>query len=297
MENTLESKKAEIFTLFGTGKKVAFTNANRKIDKSVVKTKKESIKNKGLLLPIVVVDAKELAGKKFELYDADTSEKLSEDKLESYLVIVDGQHRYKAIKELEKEKVLCDIWLMYPLNKKLAIANLIMEINSTAVNWKNGNYADVLYKLKPDNEALKFLHDYSNMKHKRPKKGESDDGLPNNGYGLSVLSKYLTFSKKINKSCLYKFVQAPDSELPNCNVKRAKYIIDYFIYKGFTHRYLTHRFFIDKIIELWNSGNYKHYSDILEYMDKTLTKENVTKMLSSPNEETFNEVFKNFVGR
>ena len=291
----LQQGKAEIFTLERSGKKLAFTNVNRKVNKSIVNAKKKSIEDNGLLSPIMIVDATEVTSKGFKVYDADTNEEVPTAKVGDYLVIIDGQHRYKAIKELNKADKYYDIWLMYPLNPELAIANLIMEINTTAINWKNDNYIEVLSKMRPEDEGLAFLQKYSSMKHKRTKKGEADDGLPNNGYGLSVLSKYLTFSSEINKDYLYKMTRISNKELPaSTNVERAEDIISHLISKGFTHKYLTHRFLIDTIIKLWNSGKYSDYKDILSEIDKYLTDE-VVKEMQNPENMTLEEKFKECV--
>ena len=289
----LEKKEEKIFTLEGSGKKLAFTNVNRQMDKSIVNAKKKSIEANGLLSPITVVGAIDVTSKGYDVFDTDTNEKVKN--AEEYLVIIDGQHRYKAIKELNKANKYFDIWLMYPINKEIALSSLIMEINTTSINWKNNNYIDVLAKLRPDDKGLAFLQKYANMKHKRTKKGEVDDGLPNNGYGLSVLSKYLTFSPEINKDYLYKMTRTPDKKLPDSvNVDRAENIINHFIEKGFTHRYLTHRFFIDTIIKLWNSGKYSSYKDILEHIDKHLPVETVKEMMN-PEGMTLEDKYKECV--
>ena len=86
-----------------------------------------------------------------------------------------------------------------------------------------------------------------------------------------------------------------NKELPaSTNVERAEDIISHLISKGFTHKYLTHRFLIDTIIKLWNSGKYSDYKDILSEIDKYLTDE-VVKEMQNPENMTLEEKFKECV--
>lgn len=284
----LEKKEKEIFTLEGSGKKLAVTNVNRKIDNSVVRAKMKSIEVNALLTPIIVVDATVVTNMGYDVFDADTNEKMSN--ATDYLVIVDGQHRYRAIKELNKKDKYYDIWLMYPLNEKTIISNLIMEINTTAVNWKNDNYIEVLSKLRPDDKGLAFLQKYSSMKHKRTKKGEIDDGLPNNGYGLSVLSKYLTFGTEINREYLYKMARISAKKLPdNIKIDRAEKIIETGLEVGFTHKFLSSRYFIDWII-YWSRYEYT-IDKILGCVKQDLTPDKVKHLMDDCDVENYIKLF------
>ena len=69
-DKKLEKKEEKIFTLEGSEKMLAFTNVNRKINKSIVNSKKKSIEEFGLLTPITVVDAKDVIDKGITVYDA-----------------------------------------------------------------------------------------------------------------------------------------------------------------------------------------------------------------------------------
>ena len=243
-DKKLEKKEEKIFTLEGSEKMLAFTNVNRKINKSIVNSKKKSIEEFGLLTPITVVDAKDVIDKGITVYDASNPKDIVDsDNADNYLVILDGQHRYAAIRELNKKDKYFDIWLMYPLNKDVAITTMLMEINTTAVNWENDNYIDVLAKLRPEDKGLAFIDKYMKLRHKRAKKGEPSDNLPNNGYGLSVLSKYLTLKTDINKQYLYKMANNPNRQLPDSiKINRAEKIIQTGIEVGFTHIFLSSRF-------------------------------------------------------
>ena len=291
IENKLEKKEEKIFTLEGSGKMLAFTNVNREINKGIVNSKKKSIEEFGLLTPITVVDAKDVIAKGITVYDASNpKDEVDADNADNYLVVLDGQHRYAAIKELNKKDKYFDIWLMYPLNKDVAITTMLMEINTTAINWKNDNYVDVLAKLRPDDEGLKFIDTYMKLRHKRTKKDEPSDNLPNNGYGLSVLSKYLTFKTGIDKKYLYKMANTPNKKLPDgVKVERAKMIIQTGLEVGFTHIFLSSSCFIDWIIN-WVLQEYP-VDKILECTKESITEEKAKKLMEECNADNFKELF------
>lgn len=290
-DQKLEKKEEKLFTLEGSGKILAFTNVNRQINRSIVNSKKKSIEEFGLLAPITVVDAKDVIEKGITVYDANNpTDVIDADNAENYLVILDGQHRYTAIKELNKKDKYYDIWLMYPLNREVAVSTLIMEINTTAINWKNDNYISVLAKLRSEDEGLAFIDQYMQLRHKRTKKGEQSDNLPNNGYGLSVLSKYLTLSSAINKDYLYRMANNPNKKLPeSIKVDRAEKIIQTGIEVGLTHSFLSSRFFIDWIIN-WVLQEYS-VDKILECVKESMTGEKAKKLMEECKADNFSDLF------
>ena len=179
---------------------------------------------------------------------------------------------------------------MYPLNREVAVSTLIMEINTTAINWKNDNYISVLAKLRSEDKGLAFIDQYMQLRHKRTKKGEQSDNLPNNGYGLSVLSKYLTLSSAINKDYLYRMANNPNKKLPeSIKVDRAEKIIQTGIEVGFTHTFLSSRFFIDWIIN-WVLQEYS-VDKILECVKESMTGEKAKKLMEECKADNFSDLF------
>lgn len=179
---------------------------------------------------------------------------------------------------------------MYPLNKDVAITTMLMEINTTAMNWKNDNYVDVLAKLRPDDEGLAFIDTYMKLRHKKTKEGEPSDNLPNSGYGLSVLSKYLTLKTEINRQYLYKMANNPNKKLPDgVKVDRAEKIIQTGLEVGFTHIFLSSRFFIDWIIN-WVLQEYS-VDKILECTKESMTPEKAKKLMEECNADNYIKLF------
>ena len=84
-----------------SGKKFARLENNRVINRKNVDDKKRSIKEVGVLQTITVVEAKKVVELGYKIVDFETGEEISDP--ESYKVIIDGQHRYTAFKELSKE--------------------------------------------------------------------------------------------------------------------------------------------------------------------------------------------------
>lgn len=128
------------------------------------------------------------------------------------------------------------------------------------------------------------------LRHKRAKKGEPSDNLPNNGYGLSVLSKYLTLKTDINKQYLYKMANNPNRQLPDSiKINRAEKIIQTGIEVGFTHIFLSSRFFIDWIIN-WVLQEYS-VEKILECTKESITPDKAKKLMEECNADNYIKQF------
>lgn len=101
-------EKKEIFTLADVkaeDKKIAFIKGNRDIAKGNVNSKVKSLSECRMnLVPMMVVEGKKAVDDGCSLVSPDGAD-IPNDDAEKCLVIVDGQHRYKAaMKLLEEEK-------------------------------------------------------------------------------------------------------------------------------------------------------------------------------------------------
>lgn len=99
-------------------------------------------------------------------------------------------------------KAPAQIKAMYPLVKDEDIRIMISEMNNTSVKWNKGDFAKQACAAYPDNAILGFIVKYMDIQHQRTKKGEADDMLPNGGFKLTTLSKYLIYSADIKESVL-----------------------------------------------------------------------------------------------
>lgn len=156
------------------GKKIGRLSLNRRLNPSIVKAKKKSIKENGLLMPAVIVDAKDV--KDLEVVDFETGDKVDSD---NYVVLLDANHRYAAYLELKKEgKYDGEFYFIYSLNPSLSIQKQLSEINIATNPWKGADY-------------VKGALMDGNQSNLMKKMGE----LANDGYSLSAASKWLTFSE------------------------------------------------------------------------------------------------------
>lgn len=170
----MDKKIFSLTELKEQGKKIGRLSLNRRLNPSIVKSKKKSIKENGLLMPAVIVDAKDV--KDLEVVDFETGEKVDSD---NYIVLLDANHRYAAYLELkEKDKYDGEFYFIYSLNPSLSIQKQLSEINIATNPWKGADY-------------VKGALMDGNQSNLMKKMGE----LANDGYSLSAASKWLTFSE------------------------------------------------------------------------------------------------------
>ena len=258
--------KFNIFFLKEKSKKVAFIEGNRSISKKNLNQKIASIKECGQLMPIVVVDGKDAAEEGLVLIDAETNEVVSNNEVENYLVIIEGQHRYTAIRALQKQDKSKgtnyapeDIIMMYALNpKSKSNKKLISELNKTSIIWDGKDFITGAALCNPTNELLQYTKKLADMKST-----SSKDDLPRNGYPLSTISKMITFGVNLDKAMMSKCMDCGTECLPIGNLSRARRIIDAAISVGFKHKYLAHRYFIDWIIDESNRLDEDGYCELI----------------------------------
>ena len=328
---TTKECKNEIFTLesreLNEGKKVAFIAGaiNRDIKKANVKAKMKSITECGQLSELEVVDGEDVINEGLSLKDPMSGLPIDKEKAKGYLAITDGQHRYIAIMALREEdrcgkknyeeaarkwqkngrneedkpqeytpKAPAHIKARYPLNNKILIQTLITEVNNTSVKWDKGDFARQAVAMYPDNEVFKFIVKYMDMQHQKAKKGEVDDMLPNGGFKLTTLSKYLSYSTDIKESVLADACKYGEDTLmeyvgnePEKAVERAERIIKAGLDAGFTYRFLAKGFFIDWIIKKSNQGT--NYTKLLGMLKK-VNKPDVNSIMEEAQKHNFMEI-------
>lgn len=134
--------------------KFAFIKGNRPTDEKAIKVKKDSISEHGILCPITVVNGEEVIKSNGHLTDLDGND-IADEHAKDYYAVLDGQHRLKAYLELGLP--LEDLVVIEPLNKKIAIALLIAEMNICTKTWKGSDYmAAPAMAIKETNAAFDF---------------------------------------------------------------------------------------------------------------------------------------------
>ena len=134
--------------------KFAFIKGNRPTDEKAIKVKKDSISEHGILCPITAVNGEEVIKSNGHLTDLDGND-IADEHAKDYYAVLDGQHRMKAYLELGLP--LEDLVVIEPLNKKIAIALLIAEMNICTKTWKGSDYmAAPAMAIKETNAAFDF---------------------------------------------------------------------------------------------------------------------------------------------
>ena len=134
--------------------KFAFIKGNRPTDEKAIKVKKDSISEHGILCPITAVNGEEVIKSNGHLTDLDGND-IADEHAKDYYAVLDGQHRLKAYLELGLP--LEDLVVIEPLNKKIAIALLIAEMNICTKTWKGSVYmAAPAMAIKETNAAFDF---------------------------------------------------------------------------------------------------------------------------------------------
>ena len=134
--------------------KFAFIKGNRPTDEKAIKVKKDSISEHGILCPITAVNGEEGIKTNGHLTDLDGND-IADEHAKDYYAVLDGQHRLKAYLELGLP--LEDLVVIEPLNKKIAIALLIAEMNICTKTWKGSDYmAAPAMAIKETNAAFDF---------------------------------------------------------------------------------------------------------------------------------------------
>lgn len=134
--------------------KFAFIKGNRPTDEKAIKVKKDSISEHGILCPITAVNGEEVIKSNGHLTDLDGND-IADEHAKDYYAVLDGQHRLKAYLELGLP--LEDLVVIEPLNKKIAIALLIAEMNICTKTWKGSDYmAAPAMAIKETNAAFDF---------------------------------------------------------------------------------------------------------------------------------------------
>lgn len=195
MEEKMTFQILTLAVLASKGIKIARLSGNRDFDERAVKAKMKSMKENGMLVPAIIVDAKEVIKAGLEIVDFETEQVISDVDAEKYVVLVDANHRYKAhlnllkaneeLKE-EEERYKGEFYLIRSLNETIAVAKMLAEINICTNPWKGGDFPKGAKMVcKEDLPLLDFIEE-----------------LTSKGYPLPTASKWATFKSDITKDVM-----------------------------------------------------------------------------------------------
>ena len=232
-------------------KKVAFVDGNRAINPNNVAKHVESLKEFGKnLVPLLYVDALEIQDR--NLYDAITNEQVRQEDYASYIVVLDGQHRFAAAWELangdEADGFTLDAlkWEKVELNGR-SFEDILIEVNTRTQPWKGADYINGCILHDPNNEVLRFAKE-----------------LTDKGISAKTVNKYLFFNDRMSWAA----VMSDSSKMKEANLDRAKAIWDEVI--KFPHKIRTRSVIIDYIID---KGGANHWQEELDKVKKLTSRQ------------------------
>lgn len=275
-------KVYEISELINSGYKIGRLKNNRELDEKVVAAKMKSLKAKGQLQTAIMIPAQRAKDEKLQIVDFLSGKYVLDEEILNYLVLPEGNHRYKAHLNLleenlknegnEKyEKYKGKFYVMQPLTDTLSIAEMMAEMNICTKVWKGTDFIRGAVMSHPEKvtEVLRYMVELEQKK-----------------FSLPAISIYVTDSEKVNKSMLQKFMNGvvaetlQDTEQHLELVERSKKVLE--AAKGFGSLLGT-RSFADWIkAKLASSKNLtgEQVTNRLVEFFKSLPKEKVTEICS-----------------
>ena len=167
-------------------KKVAFVDGNRAINENNVKKHMVSLDKFGKnLVRLLYVDANDVEG--YNIFDAATDKIVEKEDYGEYIVILDGQHRFKAAMKLaadeSKEFTLDNLrWDKVELDGH-SFQDVLIEVNTRTQPWKGSDYISGCVLNNPQNEIALFAKEVTGK-----------------GASAKTVNKYIFFEDKFSWS-------------------------------------------------------------------------------------------------
>jgi hypothetical protein len=218
MMNIEKFKVYEITELTNNGYKIARLANNRNLNEKAVNAKKKSLQDKAQLQAAVVDFADRAVKQGLDVVDFLSEKKIADNEIAQTLVLLEGNHRYKAYLELKKDKTFNgSFYVTLPLTEELTIAEMIAEMNICTCTWKGTDYIKGAIMSHPSNvtDVLRYMAE-----------------LETKGYSLPAISMYVTGTENVKKSVLKKFMNGEtadvlkDTENSKEKIERCKKILD-----------------------------------------------------------------------
>ncbi len=193
-ESEIALQVLTLTVLASKGIKIARLSGNRNFNAKAIKAKMQSMKENGMLVPAIIVDAKEVIKAGLEIVDFETGKTISEANADKYVVLVDANHRYQAHLNLlkanedlkEEERYKGEFYLIHALNATITVAKMLAEINVCTNPWKGGDFPKGAKMVcKEELPLLDFIEE-----------------LTSQGYPLPTASKWATFKSDITKDVI-----------------------------------------------------------------------------------------------
>lgn len=187
-------------------KKVAFVDGNRAINENNVKKHVTSLEKFGRnLVRLLYVDANDVEG--YVIHDADTDKIVKKENYGDYIVVLDGQHRFKAAMRLAADEAkdfsLDNLrWDKVDLDGH-SFQDVLIEVNTRTQPWKGSDYISGCVLNNPQNEIALFAKEVTSK-----------------GASAKTVNKYVFFEDKFSWATAMK----DEKVLEKADLQRAKEI-------------------------------------------------------------------------
>jgi hypothetical protein len=222
-------------------KKVAFVDGNRAINENNVKKHMTSLEKFGRnLVRLLYVDANDVEG--YDIHDADTDEMVKKENYGDYIVVLDGQHRFKAAMRLaadeNKDFSLDSLrWDKVELDGH-SFQEVLIEVNTRTQPWKGSDYISGCVLNNPQNEIALFAKDVTSK-----------------GASAKTVNKYIFFEDKFSWANAMK----DEEVLKKADLQRAKEIWN--VVTTFPESIVKKSLVIDRIKDKGGKGYWKQELD------------------------------------
>lgn len=258
--------------------KFAFLTSNRNI--STNKDLVESIKEKGVLQPITVINGNNIGTE--QLYDVNTNTEVAQENKGDYYVVLDGQHRLTILMNILKEKSeVSDADKTIPalvITQEEVGDNVnkyIITLNSTSKNWKDNDYIKNAVQIKPNDELIQAINTFERRK-----------------FSMSTISRYICLNNHgITKKTVTEYVYN-NKDISYADYKRAIRLYLFLRGKGISDSFLKKRYMIDYIAEMKKQNDNINYAlNLINYLQKgAIDAINSLKASESNVSDTINEI-------
>lgn len=258
--------------------KFAFLTSNRNI--STNKDLVESIKEKGVLQPITVINGNNIGTE--QLYDVNTNTEVAQENKGDYYVVLDGQHRLTILMNILKEKSeVSDADKTIPalvITQEEVGDNVnkyIITLNSTSKNWKDNDYIKNAVQIKPNDELIQAINTFERRK-----------------FSMSTISRYICLNNHgITKKTVTEYVYN-NKDISYADYKRAIRLYLFLRGKGISDSFLKKRYMIDYIAEMKKQNDNINYAlNLINYLQKgEIDAINSLKASKSNVSDTINEI-------
>lgn len=221
-------------------KRFAFLSINRSVKSN--KALRESIVKKGVLNPLIIMNASDIDDDTM-LYDG--ADVLKGNARKFHYVVLDGQHRYNELMALvRQEEAKMKKNAEYVSNLKTTLPCLLMtkedvgdvnefmiELNSCSKNWRSVDYIENAHKVVRNDELIETINFFKEK-----------------GFAISVISRFICFdNKKLNNKSLADYTNNR-TPIADADPQRAMKLYKFLIFIGFSDVFLKKRYVIDYII-------------------------------------------------